>query len=991
MGSLTPFTTRRFQLQVYIATLFLGLIGLFSVAILTMEYQKAREIMRGAAETRFNKIEDQISSDIELRYDFASFALSLLADSTIATAPTLAARLERLPMFVQILRDRPLVRAVKVGYDSGDFFLVRRFVPNGRLAKLLEPPAATAYVVQSGERGAVGDFAIHYLFFDQALTPLGERTVPGDVMDPRTRPWFQAAEKEEETVVTQPYALYTTQETTTTVARRVRGGHSVVAIDILLAGLTKRLRAMRPTPSAEIAIMNDAREVLAASDLTDEDLADDVPDVNQTVFGTQHGGVIAKAIAEANSKTQLHLFPIENFRGTETYDASVSRLTIRGAPLYLVIAAPARELLADAISLRNRGLLTALLVVLISIPLTLFCSRLASRPLGGLTREAAAIRALKFDEPTQVHSFIAEIDVLARTMGSMKSTIRRFLEIGAALAGERRFERLIDYLLVQMMEITGARGGAVYLSERDGALKCSLAHWGSVVCETSPPDLQPERDTDHPVIKALAGNALVAPLSSEDLARWYPDFESSGPSAALAVALRNRQGIIVGALMLVQDRGAQQEVQEHEILTMVEALAGTAATAIENQLLYLEQKELLEALIQLVAGAIDRKSPYTGGHCERVPELVKMIAHAAEDATTGPFKDFALSEDQWETLHIAAWLHDCGKVTTPEYVVDKATKLETIYDRLHEVRMRFEVVKREAEVACWQAIAGGEPSAGRLAELRALWEVLDEEFAFVAECNEGGEFMAPDKVERLRRIGGRTWTRTLDDRIGLGPEEQKRKNDGSAAALPVKEALLADKPDHIVVRDARDSIASDNPWGFKIPVPEHLYNRGEIHNLAIGRGTLSDEDRYKINEHIVETIRMLSRLPWPRHLDQVVEFAGGHHERMDGKGYPRQLLGREMSLPARMMAVADIFEALTAGDRPYKKAKSLSQALGIMAHMRDEGHIDREIFELFVSAGVYETYAARYLDREQIDAVDPARYFPDRQGDAMPSLAPAPH
>ena len=224
--------TRRYRLHVYIAALFLGLIGLFSAAVLTMEYLKAREILLGAAETRFNKIEEQISSDIELRFDFASFALAMLADSTIATAPTLAARLERLPMFVQILRDRPLVRAVKVGYDSGDFFLVRRFLPNARAAKLLEPPASTAYLVQNGERGAAGDFAIHYLFFDQALTRLGEGTIPGDVMDPRPRPWFQAAAKEGETVVTEPYALSTTQETTTTVARRVRGGHSVVAIDI---------------------------------------------------------------------------------------------------------------------------------------------------------------------------------------------------------------------------------------------------------------------------------------------------------------------------------------------------------------------------------------------------------------------------------------------------------------------------------------------------------------------------------------------------------------------------------------------------------------------------------------------------------------------------------------------------------------------------------------------------------------------------------------
>ena len=424
-------TTHRFRLQVYIATLFLALIGLFSFAMLTVEYLQAREIMRSAAETRFNKIEEQISSDIELRYDFASFALALVADSTVAVAPSVAVRLEQLPMLVQILRDRPLVRAVKIGYDSGDFFLVRSFLPNGRVAKLLKPPAATAYVVQSGERGAVGDFAIHYLYFDQALMPLGEGTIPGDVIDVRTRPWFQAAAKDEETVVTQPYALATTQEPTTTVARRVRGGHSVVAIDITLASLTRRLRVMRPTPSAEIAIVNEAREVLAASDLTDEQLVDDVPDANQTAFGTRRGGVIDKAIADANSGDTIAPLPYRQlqrhrdlrcvrFPARNPWGAALSPDSRAGGAIAGGCDQHAQPRAPDG---PCRGADRD--------PLTLVCSRLASRPLGALTREAAAIRALKFDEPTRVHSFIAEIDVLAQTMDSMKSTIRRFLEIGA--------------------------------------------------------------------------------------------------------------------------------------------------------------------------------------------------------------------------------------------------------------------------------------------------------------------------------------------------------------------------------------------------------------------------------------------------------------------------------------------------------------------------------------------------------------------------------
>jgi HD-GYP domain-containing protein (c-di-GMP phosphodiesterase class II) len=442
----------------------------------------------------------------------------------------------------------------------------------------------------------------------------------------------------------------------------------------------------------------------------------------------------------------------------------------------------------------------------------------------------------------------------------------------------------------------------------------------------------------------------------------------------IAVSLKNRQGEVVGALALLQDAGALQDAEEREVLALVEALSGTAAAAIDSQRLILEQKRLLESFIELVAGAIDSKSPYTGGHCQRVPELTKMIARAAEAQADGPFKDFALSEAQWEELHIAAWLHDCGKVTMPEHIVDKATKLETIYDRLHEVRMRFEVLKREAEIACWKAIAGGAAREKLIDELQAHWAVLDEEFAFVATCNEGGEFMAPEKIERLRHIAQRTWTRTLDDRIGLSQEERRRKELIPATPLPAVEPLLADRPEHIVERREQDRIAPDNPWGFKVEVPENLYNRGEIYNLVIGRGTLTTEDRYKINEHMVQTIRMLSRLPLPRHLSKVVEIAGGHHEKMDGTGYPRRLARDDMSVPARMMAIADIFEALTAADRPYKPAKTLSESLNIMAHMRDDAHIDPDIFDLVLSARVYMTYAERFLDPTQIDAVDPERY-----------------
>jgi len=352
-----------------------------------------------------------------------------------------------------------------------------------------------------------------------------------------------------------------------------------------------------------------------------------------------------------------------------------------------------------------------------------------------------------------------------------------------------------------------------------------------------------------------------------------------------------------------------------------------------------------------------------------------MLARAACDATQGLFRDFTMTDEEWETLHIAAWLHDCGKVTTPEYVVDKATKLSTIYDRLHEVRMRFEVLKRDAEIDCWRHVADGGDRDTLRAELDARCRELDAEYRFVAECNEGGESMPPEAIERIKRIARRTWQRTLDDRVGLSHEERIRADKVPAPSLPAVERLLADKPQHIVEWSEAELRAAKSARQFRLRMPPHKRNGGEIYNLSIGRGTLNEEERHAINDHVVQTIRMLSQLPFPKHLKSVPEISGGHHEKLDGTGYPRRLAGKELSLPARILAIADIFEALTARDRPYKTGRRLSQAIAIMASMSKAGHIDADLFELFLTSAVYRHYAERFLDAAQIDEVDADAYL----------------
>jgi len=251
---------------------------------------------------------------------------------------------------------------------------------------------------------------------------------------------------------------------------------------------------------------------------------------------------------------------------------------------------------------------------------------------------------------------------------------------------------------------------------------------------------------------------------------------------------------------------------------------------------------------------------------------------------------------------------------------------------------------------------------------------LDDDFVFVAECNEGGEFMASERLERLRGIAQRTWLRTLDDRLGISWEERQRKERTEPADLPVEEKLIDDKPEHLIERSDAERMPDDNPWGFRLDVPEYQYNRGELYNLEVARGTLSAEERFKINDHVVQTIIMLNKLPYPKHLREVPEIAGGHHETMDGKGYPKRLRGDETSVAARIMAIADIFEALTASDRPYKKAKTLSESIRILSFMEKDSHIDSDLFALFLKSGVWKAYADKFLEPEQIDDVNIDQY-----------------
>jgi len=515
--------------------------------------------------------------------------------------------------------------------------------------------------------------------------------------------------------------------------------------------------------------------------------------------------------------------------------------------------------------------------------------------------------------------------------------------IGVALSREKDLNRLLETILLAAINITHCDAGTLYSVTEEKTLRFEIVRTNSLGIElggttgkpvTFPPvqlyDQNGEPNNHNVVAYAVLNDKTV------NIADAYSEqgFDFSGTRkfdtanhyrsrSFLTVPMKNHEGRIVAVLQLLN--ALDQESGEVTIFTssdqhLAESLASQAAIAITNRALINQLEELFESFITLINIAIDEKSPYTGGHCERVPVLTMLLAEAASAATEGPLAAFQMSDKDRYELKIAGLLHDCGKVTTPVHVVDKATKLHTIFDRIHLLDTRFEVLKRDAEITLLKdkiaaQEAGNDAPAASEQACRERLAQLDDDREFLRKANIGGEFMSPALQQRVQQIGQYRWV-----------NERGEESD--------------------------------------------FLSQDEIYNLNVERGTLTAEEREIINHHIDSTINMLEALPWPTHLKRVPEYAGGHHERMDGRGYPKGLKGADMTLQARIMAVADIFEALTAKDRPYKEGKKLSDALMILGRMKLDQHIDPDLFDIFIRNQVYLQYAQDHLEPSQIDAVD---------------------
>ena len=518
--------------------------------------------------------------------------------------------------------------------------------------------------------------------------------------------------------------------------------------------------------------------------------------------------------------------------------------------------------------------------------------------------------------------------------------IERLNTIGIALSAERDPVKLLEQILLGAKDITNADGGTIYSLGDDDQLHFEILRSDTLnlwMGGTSGKKIPFKGIPLHVSDGTPNRSSVVACSVLDRMTVNIPDayhaqgFDFTGTRAFdqrtgyksisfLTVPLCNHESEVIGVLQLLNARDELGNVVPFSETDqrLAESLASQAATALTKHHLIEGMQELLESFIRLIATAIDEKSPYTGGHCKRVPELTMMLAEATAKCGRGPLKGFSMSDADRLELRLAGWIHDCGKITTPEWVMDKATKLSALHDRISVVETRFAALKRDAEITMLRAVLAGAQRVAAESVYHAECARLDDDLAFLARTNIGGEAMRPEDQQRVRDLATRTW---------IAPD---------GTTQPV---LSAD----------------------------------EVKHLTIARGTLTPEERGIINHHIIATIKMLESLPYPKHLRRIPEFAGGHHERMDGKGYPKGLTREQMSVQARVMGIADVFEALTAGDRPYKKAMPLSQALTILGRMKLDGHIDPDLFDVFINEGVWMDYAKRFLPPEQIDAVDVTR------------------
>ncbi|MCK5110163.1 MAG: GAF domain-containing protein [Arcobacteraceae bacterium] len=526
-----------------------------------------------------------------------------------------------------------------------------------------------------------------------------------------------------------------------------------------------------------------------------------------------------------------------------------------------------------------------------------------------------------------------------------KDNINQLIDIGHALTSQKNFDVLMEKILLGAKQLSGADGGTLYIMTDDekhlhftvvqtdslglkmGGTNGTIA-WPnlSLVKEDGTQNreqvavlcaIEGELINIHDVYKAEGFN--FEGTKAFDAGTGYRT------KSMLVVPMKNHENDIIGVIQLLnkQDKYGQTiDFNKHDE-ELILSMSSQAAISVTNTRLIEGLENLLNAFIKTIAVAIGEKSKYTGGHINRVAELSSIIANAINDDDSDIYKDISFCENEIKEINISAWMHDIGKITTPEFVVDKATKLETIYDRIHFVEAKFEIFKRDIEIILLKDKLNNKNTVNIQQledESLQLIKKIEDDINFIKDVNIGGEFLSDDKIDRINTL-------------------------------------------------VEYTINIDNQ---KI----NLLSQDEVNNLCIRKGTLTQEEREVINNHAAVSYHMLKELPFPKKLKNIPLIAGSHHKKVKldengvhtGYGAP-EIMGIPMDIKSKILAVADIFEALTAHDRPYREPNSLNQSLKILSFMVKDEELDKDLVKFFVDKGLAYTYAKDNLLESQLDEI----------------------
>lgn len=953
-------------LHIHISTLFMVMIVVICSVQIYITNKGINQLLLEATSTIFDRISTDTRASIRSEYRPAFNTIAKLSRRDIVHSETVEQRNTYFTELAMLLDLHKHVSTYRISFPNGDWFGVGMLDHSSFRTKLNTPE--NAYYFFINHVSAVENKTTVFFYDDQS------RFIRSDELkehqyDPRNDNWFKNSTKEK-IVLSKPRYFPGLQQFGLTLHKKAEN-NVVVSADILMDKLSHVLKSTAIHPSS-LRVLYDEQNIVYASNALKLALIkkEESKIINlSNLFSAE----VLDTINHINSDQKIEQY---QSNGENWYGKIFSVPINTERSLNLLVAVKESELLSGAYIIRQQTIWWSFVILILSIPCIYFISQRISKPIQQATEQARLISTFDFSSIDHTPTKILEIANLTQSISSMKSAIENYFNLTNSISQENNFDELIKLIGRSTAKATKANAAYLYLiNDAETHIEPQFA-WRITTQNEDISQLESFALNDEKIAKTIEHimikkkpfeNLNINKFDKQEQDKLGLDSEQIW---SITFPLFSREKKTIGAMVLVFDVKESEYIRNTKF-HYFESLINYTAIALDGRKMQQSQKDLLDSFIQIMASAIDTKSPYTGNHCQKVPLLTQWLSQVASDSSTPPFNDFKLSYTQQEELRIASWLHDCGKITTPEYVVDKATKLETIYNRIHEIRTRFEVLKRDAEIKQWKEAFNNMLPDEYREELEQEWQRLDEEFALIARVNVGDEFLSEQDVEKVQKIGQQTWIQTLDSSLGLAWEEKARLNNSINALLPITVTLLQDNQSHLIPR-VTNTVQDPR---FTLQPPEYKNNIGETYNLSIQRGTLNNEERFTINDHIIQTIKMLEALPFPKTMKDIPKIAGGHHEKVDGTGYPMGLKAEEMPLTARAMAIADIFEALTSHDRPYKKAKTLTESLKIMSFMVKDKHIDKDLFNLFLTSGLYHKYAEAHLKPEQCDDVDIHNYL----------------